>query len=64
MNKVKRNTDKPRRCPECHGVRLHDPDYSDDKCPQNGCLISSKPRPWTLLRCDPCGVVWRYGKWS
>jgi hypothetical protein len=47
MRWVKRNEDKPHRCPECHAVASWGKD----------CM-----RPKTKLVCpNDCGVQWRYG---
>lgn len=51
---VKRNTDKPHRCPGCHGI-------ADRAWPYDG----SPPEdygPRTVMHCPyDCGVQWRVG---
>lgn len=44
---VRRNEDKPHRCPECHAVATWDHKHAG---------------PRTRLRCPQCGVQWRYGE--
>lgn len=48
MKWVKRNEDKPHRCPECHAIASWEKD---------------KMGPRTRLVCPrECGVQWRYGR--
>lgn len=46
MRWVRRNGDKPHRCPECHAI--------PDRC-------RSYLGPRTAVSCAPCGVRWRMG---
>jgi ribosomal protein L37AE/L43A len=45
MHWVKRNEDKPHRCPKCHAI----------------CAWDKEPQPKTILNCKDCKVKWRYG---
>lgn len=52
---VRRNSDKPHRCPRCHTIRIYDI--------ANWQQVERRRWPLTvfvILSCEPCGVRWFY----